>query len=207
VTGHDPGSFVSLLRRVREHLAQDERYTHSVRVARSADTLAQRHRVDARKARLAGLLHDLARLYSTARLLDECEKRDFFIDDFERAHPVLLHARLGAALAREQFGIDDPDVLSAIEKHTTAAAEMSPLDCVVYLADSLEPARKFAERPALWRTALLDLEEAMRETLALAIRRHERKGLAPAPPTLAAAALFGVDVEADDVVEVRASAS
>ncbi len=202
-----PASFVNLLRRVRKHLRQDDRYAHSVRVARSAGTLARRHGVDARKARLAGLLHDLARLYSTARLLDECEKRGFFIDDFERAHPVLLHARLGAALAREQFGIDDTDVLSAIEKHTTGAAEMSRLDCVVYLADSLEPARKFAERPALWNIALVDLEEAMRETLVLAIRRNERKGLAPAPPTFAAAALFGAESEPDELPEVQASAS
>ncbi len=203
----DPASFVQLLRRVREHLSQDDRYAHSVRVARSAGTLARRHGVDVRQARLAGLLHDLARLYSAARLLDECEKRGLFIDEFERAHPVLLHARLGAALAREQFGIGDPDVLSAIEKHTTGAAEMSPLDCVVYLADSLEPARKFAERPVLWNIALLDLEEAMRETLALAIRHHERKGLAPSPPALAAAALFGAPSELDEASEVRASAS
>ncbi len=207
MSAHAPESFVSLLRRVRDHLGQDDRYEHSVRVARSADTLAQRHGVDARKARLGGLLHDLARLYSTARLLDECEKRGFFIDDFERAHPVLLHARLGAALARERFGIDDAEVLSSIEKHTTAAGEMSPLDCVVYLADSLEPARRFPERAVLWQIALVDLGEAMREALALAIRRHERKGLTPAPPTLAAAALFGADGKLDDVAEVQASAS
>ena len=200
-------SFVKLLRGVRDHLRQDERYAHSVRVARSAGVLAQRHGVDAHKARLAGLLHDLARLYTAARLLGECEKRGLRIDGFERAHPVLLHARLGAALAREQFGIDDPSVLSAIEKHTTAAGEMSPLDCVVYLADSLEPARKFAERPMLWQIALFDLAPAMRETLALAIRRHERKGRAPAPPTLAAAALFGVEFELGELPEVQASAS
>jgi predicted HD superfamily hydrolase involved in NAD metabolism len=206
VSANSPESFVSLLRRVRGHLGQDDRYEHSVRVARSADMLAQRHGVDARKARLGGLLHDLARLYSAARLLDECEKRGFFIDDFERAHPVLLHARLGAAFAREQFGIDDASVLSAIEKHTTAAAEMSPLDCVVYLADSLEPARKFPERATLWKIALLDLEEGMRQVLALAIRRHERKGLTPAPPTLAAAALFGVNGRRDEAAEVQASA-
>jgi len=207
VSAHDPASFSTLLRRVRKHLHQDDRYAHSVRVARSAGTLARRHGVDASKARLAGLLHDLARLYPTARLLDECEKRGFFIDDFERAHPVLLHARLGAALARERFGIDDAEVLSAIEKHTTAAGEMSRLDCVVYLADSLEPARKFAERAALWQIALLDLEEAMRETLALAVRHYARKGLAPSPPTLAAAARFGTRSELDELPEVPASAS
>jgi len=207
VSAHEPASFVRLLRRVRKHLGQNERYQHSVRVARSADTLAQRHGVDPGKARLGGLLHDLARLYSAARLLDECERRGLFIDDFERTHPVLLHARLGAALAREKFGADDPGVLSAIEKHTTGAGDMTPLDCVVYLADSLEPARKFPERPALWQIALIDLAQAMREVLALAIRHHERKGRTPAPPTLAAAALFGADGELAGMAEVRASAS
>ena len=37
-------------------------------------------------------------------------------------------------------------MLSAIEKHTTGAAEMSDLDCVVYLADTIEPGRRFLER-------------------------------------------------------------
>ena len=97
----------------------------------------------------------------------ECEARGLPIDAAERAHPMLLHARLGAAIAREQFGVDDAEVLSAIEKHTTGAGEMSPLDCVVYLADSLEPGRSFAERAALWELARNDLDAAMRCGLAV----------------------------------------
>jgi len=206
VTGSEGNGFASLTQRVREHLGQDARYEHSLRVARCADTLAQRHGVDARKARLAGMLHDLARLYAPGRLLSECEARGFFIEPFERAHPVLLHARLGAAIARERFGVDDAEVLSAIEKHTTAAGDMSPLDCVVYLADSLEPARTFPERAAVWELAQHDLPAAMREILALTLRRHARKGAAAAPPTLAAAELFGVSAETT-IAEVPASAS
>ena len=55
----------------------------------------QRHGVDTRKARHAGLLHDLARLYTPERLIAECEARGFAIEAAEREHPVLLHARLG----------------------------------------------------------------------------------------------------------------
>jgi predicted HD superfamily hydrolase involved in NAD metabolism len=206
VSGRDGDGFASLTRRVREHLGQDDRYEHSLRVARCADTLAQRHGLDARKARVAGLLHDLARLYAPGRLLAECEARGFTIEAFERRHPVLLHARLGAAIARERFGVDDSDVLSAIEKHTTAAGEMSPLDCVVYLADSLEPGRNFNERAALWELAQCDVSAAMRATLTLTLRRHARKGVAPAPPTLAAAELFGVSPQTTRA-EVPVSAS
>ena len=134
-----------------------------------------RHGVSAGKARLAGMLHDLARLYSAERLIAESQLRGFTISGAERDHPTLLHARLGAALARELFGVKDAEVLSAIEKHTTGADEMSPLDCVVYLADSLEPHRSFAEREELWQLALHDLRAATRETMRLSAVHHARK--------------------------------
>lgn len=168
-------TFTELARRVHEQIGQEHRYAHSVRVARCAEILAMRHRVSTRKARIAGMLHDLARLYPAQRLIAESQARGFTISPREREHPTLLHARLGAALARERFGIEDPEVLSAIEKHTTGADEMSPLDCVVYLADSLEPHRSFAERSELWELALRDLRAATRETMRLAAVHHARK--------------------------------
>jgi predicted HD superfamily hydrolase involved in NAD metabolism len=207
VQGDETAAFAELAQRVREDLGQEDRYEHSLRVARCGETLARRHGVDAEKARLAGLLHDLARLYTPARLLAECEARELPIAPFERAHPMLLHARLGAALARERFGVDDTEVLSAIEKHTTGAGEMSRLDCVVYLADSLEPGRKFAERESMLDLAMSDLDAAMREVLLLTLRHHARKGVTDAPPTLAAAERFGVQWPESLAPEVRASAS
>ncbi len=171
-------TFTELKRRVRERIGQQHRYAHSVRVARCAETLARRHGLDTRKARLAGMLHDLARLYSPERLLAESSARGFAIGEAELEHPMMLHARLGAALASEHFGVDDGEVLSAIEKHTTGAPVMSPLDCVVYLADSLEPNRRFAERSELWELALHDLAGATRETMRLAAEHHARKRVA-----------------------------
>ena len=182
---------------MREAIGQEHRYAHSVRVARCAELLAMRHAASAQKARVAGLLHDVARLYPADRLLDECALRNMAIDDAERAAPVLLHARLGAKLARERFGVDDPEILSAIAKHTTADARMSTLDCVLYLADGLEPGRAFEERAALWSLALSDVRAAMRETLASTLRYLRRRGLPVAPQSLAAARAFGVQVEGD----------
>jgi len=199
-------TFSELARRVRAQIGQDHRYEHTVRVARCAEVLAQRHGFDAGKARLAGMLHDLARLYPAERLVAECEARGMPIDAFEREHPVVLHARLGAAIARESFGVDDPQVLSAIEKHTTAAAEMSPLDCALYLADGLEPGRKYVERAALWEIALRDLPEAMRATIEFSFAHLAKKGLPVAPQTVAAARTFGIDPGAYPK-EVSASAN
>jgi HD superfamily phosphohydrolase YqeK len=93
-------------------------------------------------------------------------------------------------------------VLSAIAKHTVGAAEMSPLDCVVYLADGLEPGRAFPERADLWATVMRDLRAGMRATIEQSAGHLRRKGLAVAPQTLAAAKTFGAAVE-----EVSVSAS
>jgi predicted HD superfamily hydrolase involved in NAD metabolism len=180
---------------VRAYIGQDHRYEHSVRVARCAELLAQCHGLNARKARLAGMLHDLARLYPANRLVEECDDRNMPIDAFERANPIVLHARLGAVIAQETFGVHDAEVLSAITKHTVGDGDMSPLDCVVYLADGLEPGRSFPERAGLWELAKTDLHAAMRETLVSSLRHLEKKGNAVAPQTAAAARSFGVSSE------------
>jgi predicted HD superfamily hydrolase involved in NAD metabolism len=173
------------------HLDQEHRFAHTLRVAQMAEELAAAHDIDTAKARTAALLHDLARLYSNERLLRECAARAMPMDDFERAHPVVLHARLGAELARELFDVTDSEVLGAIAKHTLGAAEMSPLECVVFLADGLEPERAFPERAALASLAMRDLPAAMHATLRAHIGYLHTKGLTVAPQTAAALVRFG----------------
>jgi predicted HD superfamily hydrolase involved in NAD metabolism len=187
-------TYTQLARAVRTHLDQDHRYRHCVRVARSADILAQLHGVSPQKARLAAMLHDLARLYSTSQLIEESQRREIPIDDFERRNPIVLHAPLGAALARELFDVCDLDVLSAIAKHTLGAAEMSPLDCVVYLADALEPGRDFANREAIWNLARRDLRAAMSAAIADALVYLAAQGREPAQQTLAMQHAFSTAV-------------
>lgn len=162
-----------------------------------AENLARRHGACAAKARLAGMLHDLARLYSTDRLLRECEKRAIPIDDFSRRNPVVLHAPLSASLAAELFGVNDAEVLSAIRKHTLADGDMSLLDCVVYLADGLEPGRDFPERARLARLAEVDLDEAMRATIASSLRYLSGRQLPVAPQTAAAIRTLEVSTGGD----------
>jgi predicted HD superfamily hydrolase involved in NAD metabolism len=135
-------------------------------------------------------VHDLARLFPTDRLTSECKRRGLPIDAFERRHPIVLHAPLGAELARERFAIDDPAVLSAIRKHTLADSDMTRLDTLVYLADALEPGREYAERSALEALACRDPEAAMAAVLRSSLRYLEARGLEAAPRTRAALAAF-----------------
>lgn len=178
--------FIGAVRHVREHIGQRHRYVHILSVARTAERLAWAHRVDPLQARIAGLLHDLARLYPGERLLRECAARGMPIDAFEQANPIVLHARLGAELARDWFGVEDEAILSAIRKHTLAAATMSPLDEILYLADGLEPGREFTGRADILALAFDDLAAAMAAHLTEALAYHRARQLSPAPQTLAA---------------------
>ena len=182
--------FVRLGKRVHAQIGQRHRYAHTLRVARMAVRLARRYREDVERALLAGMLHDLARLYSDERLLEESRARGLTISAFDEAHPRVLHARLGAELARELFGIDDERILSAIRYHTLGAGSMNTLDAIVYLADSLEPGRDFDERADLERLSFRDLHAAMRETLLSTTAFHGASGASVAPETAAAIELF-----------------
>ena len=178
--------FVRLSKDVRRAIGQRHRFAHTLGVARFARRLALRYGADAERALLAGMLHDLARLYPAERLLAECEARAMRIDAFERAHPTVLHARLGAELAREQFGVNDEPVLAAIRKHTLGSGTMSTLDVIVYLADALEPGRRFDERAELEMLAFRDLDAAMRELLRSTVDYNKAQGRQVAPATDAA---------------------
>jgi predicted HD superfamily hydrolase involved in NAD metabolism len=198
-------TFTQLAKRIREHLGQQHRYAHCVRVARMSETLARAHGVNTQKARWAGMLHDLARLYSPERLLRESAERGVPINEYAREHPVVLHAPLSASLAREMFGVNDPEVLSAIAKHTLADGTMSPLDCILYLADGLEPGRDFSERQELAALARCDLNAAMRATIASSLRYLTHRQLPLAPQTAAAMKTFGVEADALEVRTARHS--
>jgi predicted HD superfamily hydrolase involved in NAD metabolism len=173
-------------------LHQRHRYAHSLRVARLAGSLARAHGGDVQAAILAGLLHDLARLESGPELVRACSERGLAIDAFEREHPIVLHARLGAELARERFGVRAEPVLAAIRSHTLGAPGMSQLEEIVYLADALEPGREFSERGAYLRVAYEDIPEAMRLVLAASIAYLRDRGLTVAPRTAAAIAAYAL---------------
>ena len=175
-----------MAREMRATIGQRHRAEHSIRVARCAETIAMHHGIDAARARTAGLLHDLARLWPAQRLLEEAERRGYPIDDFERRHPIVLHAPLSASLARERFGVEDAEIAEAIAAHTLGAAEMSPLARALFLADALEPQRSYPERAQLWELALQDLDAAMYATLESTIAYARSRGYEIATRTKAA---------------------
>lgn len=137
------------------------RVDHSIRVAETAVSLAKLWGADPEKAYLAGLLHDFARDEPVQRLLQVAEEKELPVTEVDRYFPVLLHAPVGAVLVRSELGVADPDVLQAISYHTTGAPAMTLLDIVIYLADMVEPGRKFPGVEYTRRASFVDLHRAL----------------------------------------------
>ena len=143
-----------------------KRYLHTVGVRYTAAALAMAHGDDMIKAQAAGLLHDCAKQIPDDEKFRLCRKYKVDVPPFEKAHPFLLHARLGAVLAREKYGVTDPAVLSAIRHHTTGRAGMTRLEQIIFIADYIEPGRtKVKELPFIRQTAFENLDEGCYQIL------------------------------------------
>ena len=126
----DGSAYIDLLRnRFPEAL-----FRHSMGVAQTAEELAGRWNADRAKARLAGIVHDYAKVFSMDELLSKAEKLNLPLDDISRAEKGLLHAPVGAALLSTELGITDREVLRAVAYHTTGHSRMTLLEKIVYLA-------------------------------------------------------------------------
>ena len=137
------------------------RYEHTLGVAYTCQALAMRYEYDLQKAELAGLLHDCAKRFDNETMLSKCQKREIPMTDGELRDPTLLHAKLGAWYAREKYGIEDQEILTAIECHTTGKVNMNLLDKILYVADYIEPNRyKASELPEMRKLAFMDLDLA-----------------------------------------------
>lgn len=139
----------------------EPRIRHILRVEQMSIELAEHHRLNVQKAAQAGLMHDLAKYFKPEQLLQMAKTEGLQLDPIDEANPHLLHADVGAIVARDQFGIDDEAVLDAIRNHTLGRPGMSALSCIVYLADGLEPGRgNTPELEELRRLSRQDLIEA-----------------------------------------------
>ncbi|MFE4107300.1 bis(5'-nucleosyl)-tetraphosphatase (symmetrical) YqeK [Almyronema epifaneia] len=141
------------------------RVKHILRVEQLSIELARYHDLNIQAAAQAGLMHDLAKYFQPDRLLEMAQQAGLTLDPVEIANPHLLHAEIGAIVAKEEFGVDDAVVLAAIRNHTLGAANMDAVSCVVFLADSLEPGRgQQSDLNRLRQLCYEDLSQAVYET-------------------------------------------
>ena len=141
------------------------RAQHSLAVGQMARELALRFDADPDRAELAGLLHDAAREWKADRLLAAAGAAGLEVDYMVELAPMpCLHGPLGAGVARDFFGVEDEELLSAIAHHTLGRERMTQLDQILFVADAIEPTRGDAPY-------LADIRAAAETDLARACRR------------------------------------
>lgn len=158
-----------LISRLKNDLSEG-RYIHSMGVAECANELAERFSCDADKAYLAGLLHDCATKLTGEEMSELALQAGLRSPEEISKDPVAdYHARLGAVIAKRDYGITDPDILTAIARHQVGSVGMSTLDIIISLADGIEPSRKGDKIDGIRAIARTDLVGAYLEKTAFYI--------------------------------------
>lgn len=136
----------------------EDLFAHSKAVVTRAVDFNSKHNLKQpfEKVFLAALLHDNAKQRPSLDGLDVPK---------DAVGTPVLHQFLGAEKARRDFGIEDREILDAIRYHTTAKANMSGLEKLIYTADSLSDDRMYAPIPELRRIAIEDFDKGFRATL------------------------------------------
>lgn len=145
---------IQKLRKELKKSLSDKRYEHTLGVEYTAACLAMRYGADIYKAELAGLLHDCAKEFSTEELR--------VMSHGESGTDKTLHAVCAPIVARDKYGVEDAEILSAVRWHTTGKANMALLDKIIFVADFIEPSRKMITiLPEIRRIAFEDLTYAV----------------------------------------------
>ncbi len=152
-----------------------KRVPHVLGTEQTARKIAEQCGVDVQKARIAALLHDCTKRLEMDDQLALCHTYEIKLDDLERRNLKLLHAKTGAAIARDVFGVDD-DIYYAIFWHTTGKADMSMLEKVIYLADYIEPTRNFDGVDALREAVFSDIDRGLAMGLSMSVEEMKQYG-------------------------------
>ncbi|MBS6516764.1 MAG: bis(5'-nucleosyl)-tetraphosphatase (symmetrical) YqeK [Clostridium sp.] len=170
-------SEIFLIREKLKESLNPGRYEHSLSVSFTCMALAMKYGYDLDKAELAGLLHDCAKCYDNKTIIEVCRNKGLELTEGELQAPSIIHSRLGAQMAKEKFGITDPEILSAIACHTTGKPDMSLLDKILYIADYIEPRRyKVKDLPSVRCLAFEDLDQALFQIMEGTLRYLNESG-------------------------------
>ena len=162
----DIPEYLRKLRKKIEKVQDAKRFEHTLGVEYTSAALAMRYGASVKDAQTAGLLHDCAKCLTDKERVSICKKNNIPMTELEKANPFLLHAKVGAFLARERYGVTNQDILNAIHNHTTGRPGMSLLEKIVFIADYMEPGRNHAPNlEEIRKMAFMDLDQTLLKIL------------------------------------------
>ena len=159
-------------------LLKPSRVAHVVGCESEAVKLAMKWGEDPENAAEAAILHDITKKLSLSEQLILCDKYGIINDTVEEHNVKLLHAKTGAAMAKELFNISN-EVYEAIRWHTTGKTDMTLLEKIIYMADYIEPNRDFEGVERLRELAYENLDAAMALGLKMSLEDIRSYGQEP----------------------------
>lgn len=171
--------------KLREILSE-KRFIHSVNVSKAAEKLAIRYGVDVNKTKLAGLLHDICKEMDEKTQLELLSKTGDKLFIAYKDFPFkLYHGPAATVYLREEFGIDDEEILSAVCFHTTGHENMTIMEKIVFVADAVSDERPFENLSRLQALALKNINSVAIEKCTWAIQKCINKRITIHPYTVA----------------------
>ncbi|MEG1528618.1 MAG: nicotinate (nicotinamide) nucleotide adenylyltransferase [Clostridia bacterium] len=161
-------SYAPKMAKLRRNLDQ-ERYLHSFFTTIAGLSLPSN--IEKERVFLACALHDCAKNISQ----DEWKKYGF--TNPNNCSAKVVHAELGAIVARVDYGITDQEILDAIKYHTTARANMTQLDKVVYIADKVEESREYPTKHLFANTLDQTFVNVFKEAVEATLRKTNQLGI------------------------------
>ncbi len=142
-----------------------KRYEHVLRVRDVAIELAKQYEISVEKAEIAAYYHDCGKAETMDKVYELCRKYGLKLSYNMQKAPKIIHASLGAIMAKKKFGIEDEDILSAIKYHTTGRENMSMLEKIIFVSDYIEPNRKFDGIDEIRKLAFENIDIALYRSL------------------------------------------
>lgn len=135
----------------------EKRFNHVIRVKDMA--LKLNNGIDEEKVVTAALLHDCAK-YNEKHFLEKYKNQCDFSTEI-LTNKSVLHSFLGPIVAKNEYGINDIEILNAIKYHTTGRENMNDLEKIIFLADACEEKRDYEGVEDLRKLAFKNLDDAV----------------------------------------------
>lgn len=130
-----------LVQKLKETLTTS-RFEHVLRVEQTAVDLAQQYGANIEKASIAGLVHDYAKQRPDDDFIAAI-KQYRLPSELLNYGNAIWHGVVGWIFVKNELGIDDLDILHAVQYHTVGHQYMNQLAQIIYMADYIEPGRDF----------------------------------------------------------------
>ena len=159
------------IEKVVKNKLSEKRFYHSQCVAEQCEVLAKIYNVPIEKAKLVGIAHDIAKEMGKDEMIQYTKENGIKIDEIEKIHIKLLHAKIGADICKKQFLFDE-QMVRAIEAHTTGKKQMDILAKILFVADAIGDDRNWEDLEEIRKIKKKDINSAVLYILDLNIKER-----------------------------------